>query len=468
MKKISFVLLILAANFLVISSQTTKCELILDELINKVEKEYPGFEQKTKNKILYNSFKEKMIQKSKNTPDSLCLKLLKEYLRFYRDNHLYITVNEKKSDKGNKEKYYEKIERPLKKCIQEISLINNNLEGIWKTRNYRLGIIEVDNKYHGFIIESNSDYWHPGQIKFKLHKNNKAEYYLHDHSLRECSYNLYEDCILFFEGLNSPFIKIKPRPVLSKSMITQKINEIEGFYIKKLSENTVLIKLSNFFYSNVNRIENLIDDNKNLLENCNYLIIDVRNNPGGTDQAYQKILPYICTNDIRIMGAEYYATPTLVNGLKKYMDGLSKDKNYDKDRKRIHKKIQIYKKHMYEFVNMDSSEYYTQEIHPAKQGPENVIILINGGTASSGENFAYKAKQSKKVKIVGTPSAGVLDYGSTRWAYIGNEYYKLSLPTFRSLRLPDYPIDNIGIQPDIYLNTNTKDLIKYAQNYLEN
>jgi hypothetical protein len=35
------------------------------------------------------------------------------------------------------------------------------------------------------------------------------------------------------------------------------------------------------------------------------------------------------------------------------------------------------------------------------------------------------------------------------------------------MRLPDYPIDNIGIQPDIFLDRFVNDWIEYAKNYLE-
>ncbi|MFW6257742.1 MAG: S41 family peptidase [Prolixibacteraceae bacterium] len=128
----------------------------------------------------------------------------------------------------------------------------------------------------------------------------------------------------------------------------------------------------------------------------------------------------------------------------------------------------IYKNNMYEFVNMDSSDVYIQEIEPVKESPENVVILINERTASAAESLTYRARQSKKVKIMGTPSGGVLDYGSTRWTDFGSDDYKLSIPTFRSLRLPEYPIDNIGLQPDIYLDESVTDWIQYARNYLEN
>jgi len=42
------------------------------------------------------------------------------------------------------------------------------------------------------------------------------------------------------------------------------------------------------------------------------------------------------------------------------------------------------------------------------------------------------------------------------------------LPTFRSLRLPEFPVDNIGIQPDIYMDRYIGDWTAYALEYLEN
>lgn len=68
---------------------------------------------------------------------------------------------------------------------------------------------------------------------------------------------------------------------------------------------------------------------------------------------------------------------------------------------------------------------------------------------------------------MGTPTYGAIDYASVRKFDFGCSEYKLYLPTFRSLRLPDYPIDNIGIQPDIYLDKTVEDWVQFAMDYLE-
>jgi C-terminal processing protease CtpA/Prc len=91
-----------------------------------------------------------------------------------------------------------------------------------------------------------------------------------------------------------------------------------------LTAKTTLIKLGNFSYTYVNTIEKMIEKNKTLLENSEFLIIDVRDNGGGTDNAYQKILPYLVTNSIRNVGVEYLASPTLISTTENYMQGLKK------------------------------------------------------------------------------------------------------------------------------------------------
>jgi len=70
--------------------------------------------------------------------------------------------------------------------------------------------------------------------------------------------------------------------------------------------------------------------------------------------------------------------------------------------------------------------------------------------------------------VLGTPTYGAVDYVSVREFKLDCENYTLYMPTIRMMRLPDYPLDNIGIQPDIYLDKYVEDWIEYARKYLEN
>ncbi|AOM80958.1 hypothetical protein BFS30_22230 [Pedobacter steynii] len=256
-----------------------------------------------------------------------------------------------------------------------------------------------------------------------------------------------------------------PQSNLTEEQIKRKIADFYGFGAKKLSGETMLITLPSFDYPFVDIITGLVANNRNLIEDCKNLIIDVRGNSGGTDDAYQILLPYIMSNSIRNMGVEYLASPTLVDGLKKYIKtaGDNKEKEIDM----VKRWVGLFEKNMGKFVNVKDSTFSLQKVVPSEKSPVNVVILTDKKVGSSAESFVMKAKQSKKVKIAGTVTSGGLDYAAARMFDFGCPEYLLQLPTYRSLRLPDYPIDNIGMQPDIYLDKNVKDWVQFALEYLE-
>jgi C-terminal processing protease CtpA/Prc len=164
------------------------------------------------------------------------------------------------------------------------------------------------------------------------------------------------------------------------------------------------------------------------------------------------------------MGVEFLATQTLIDGLEYYITTIEDTNEIEMYRR----EIDIYKKNMGQFVNTEDSDNTVQEVIATQKSPEYVVILTDKEVGSAAENFVMAAKQSKKVKVIGTPTYGVLDYGAARKFDFGCSEYELYLPGYRSLRLPEYPIDNIGVQPDIYLDKSVTDYVKFAKEYLEN
>lgn len=456
MKQIIIATLILVITISSFSQTDCDCEQALKQIIQKVETEYPGFNEKTKDKLIYNNYKESLLIKARDNKVPSCIELLRSYKDFFKDGHISIYQIE---EEQNVQKVDNKVAITQKDFQRHILNTIDPMEGIWKSGTYKVGIVKLNNEYQGFIIEADTAYWKVNEIKFRLFENGKANYYLRDHSLSEETYELVDGWILFFNY--SKYIKELPKPNLSESEIKSKINEIEGCYFKKVSEKTALLCLSSFEHNYVERIKKLLIDNKKEIENSENLIIDVRNNLGGTYDAYEGLFPYILTNNIRGLGMEFMATQTLINEIQGWYED-------EEGKKKAKEWISIFKKKMGEFVNIDTTDVSINEIKLAERSPKQVVILVNRRTASSGEAFVLDAKQSKKVKILGTPTYGALDYGSASFFDIGCKKYKIMMPTWRSLRLPDYPIDNIGIQPDIYMDKSVKDWVQYAVDYLEN
>ena len=471
MKKSIFTLLILAISISSFSQSDCNCEQALNQLIERVESDYPGFEEKTTYKLIYSNFKEGLKIKSQSVEESDCLDLLRTYLKYFKDGHITLMKTSDEAVVQTEEKdtkTYPKMEINLENFYEHISSSTDELEGVWKSGSYKVGIINKNNKYQAFIIESENKSWKTNEVKFSLMNDGKANYFMGDHSLREDNYELFDGTILSFKNIKSVFLKELPKPTLTENEIQTRLNKIEGFYFEKLTDKTVLLRISSFEHFNVERIEKLIDANINLIESCENFIIDVRDNHGGTDNAYEKLLPYICTNSIRSLSSEYLVTPTLIDGLQSWLDQTPDEERYMSDKKMVTGWIKLFKNHMGEFVDPDSTDVYITEVEIAEHSPEQVVILANKMTASSGENFVMRMKQSKKVKILGAPSYGALDYASARYFEFGCANYQLLLPTWRASRLPEYPIDNIGVQPDIYLDKSVEDWIHFAVDYVEN
>jgi len=84
--------------------------------------------------------------------------------------------------------------------------------------------------------------------------------------------------------------------------------------------------------------------------------------------------------------------------------------------------------------------------------PRRVGIIINDGNASSAEQFLLEARESSKTILFGNcNTAGVLDYSNAVEENLPSGRYSLTYPMTRSRRLPDHPIDNIGIAPDVII-----------------
>ncbi len=452
--------------------QNCSCETALTNLVSKIENEYPGFAEKTKDSLFYNSLKKELTAKSQKVNGEQCLEVLQQYVTFFKDRHIWILPNEqdKPLDAGKNEapKQLDINISEFKKRIQKSA---DKLEGIWKDENYTVGISKtVENQYTGFVIETKNQNWKPKEIKFQLDGKENVTYYLSDHSSFKDTYNVYEDNLLYINNLKSTFIKQDPNQKIDSVEVTKRINKLDGFYFEKLTEKSSLIRISSFNYPYVERIEKLIKDNIIAIENSENLIIDIRNNGGGTDGAYTKLLPLIATNPIRSVGIELLSTQGLIDGVTTYKNNLiAKDPEKNRDEiNEMERRLAIYKNNIGKFINIENKNVSIDTIQIANKSPKQIIVLANDKVASAGENFLLKAKQSKKVKVIGIPTSGVVDYANSYFFRFGCDNYRLLLPTYKSLRLPNYPIDNIGIQPDIYLDKTVTDWVKYAVGYLEN
>lgn len=474
MKKATSTFILLLFFFKLVSqSQECNCESTFHWMKKIFEENDAGFQYSLEQKEYenYELFNSQILGQIKQTKDvDSCQLLLNNWLHFFRTSHLGIYKIPNQKTETFKETYsgqeaddiiekfkdWEKVDVDLDDFTNYLNSKDSlGLEGIWDTEPYKLGIIKQNNTYLGFIIEADNVYWRKNQVKLKIYEDNgkmSSIFYYRDHRGETyTNVELFEDNYLMIGPIILYRHEMKEKSMLAENYLTA-ITTTEP-YFQKLNESTNLLRIPSFRLSYKPIIDSLINSHFNEITNTKNLIIDIRNNNGGSDISFENIIPLIYTNPIREIGVEYYST-TLNN--QRMLDFVN-DPSYgfDDDKKTWAKEsYEILNSNLGEYINLSESDCTIIKFDTIFQYPQNVGIICNQQNASAAEQFLYLSKQSKKVKLFGETTRGCLDVSNMYFINSPDNVFIFYYALTKSIRLPNYPIDDIGIQPDYYLDEN--------------
>jgi len=397
-----------------------------------------------------------------------CFKILHEWLRFFRSGHIAINpLNQPEirpaptDEKAIIEKYkdWEKMDVNLAAFNTYLSAKNSvDVEGVWTSGVYEIGIKKTGAEYVGFIIKADGVYWKEGQIKLRINSNNSATFYMRDHAAQH--FDSFQ--LIGKNTLEIGFTTLKrkfPEYETEKNIeLHYKAINAQSPFFERINETTTLLRIPSFEGSAQTEIDNLIESHKAEILKTPNLIIDVRNNGGGNDRCYYPLLPFIYTDTIRTVGVEFLSTPLNNQRMKKF--ATSTEYGFEEHEK---KEFQAYydklSNSIGEFVNLELSAVKKTSFDTIYPYPKNVGIIINGGDGSTTEQFLLAAKQSKKVKLFGTKTFGSLDFSNMNFVQSPCGEFELGYCLSKSYRVPDMAIDEVGIQPDYYID---KTVPKYS------
>ncbi|WPQ63787.1 S41 family peptidase [Chitinophaga sancti] len=226
---------------------------------------------------------------------------------------------------------------------------------------------------------------------------------------------------------------------------------------KILNDQTCLLTIPSARLEYKGIVDSLLVLHKDLLSKTSHFIIDVRENRGGSTLVFDNLLPYLYTNPIITEGAMVLATEENIHNLYEVTDYP----NVSDSMKAVFKKeAAALKAHIgreYQLWNNDTTTM--NQVFPY---PQKVSLLINHNVGSSTEMFVLKARQSKKVKLFGTHTAGVVDYSDVVPYMMPCTLFAFGVPSSRTLRMPAEVIDNIGIAPNVEIPADTTDWVQYV------
>ena len=440
-------------------SQTGDCIRDFDFLVQKIKADYPGYNEKVTSKTRQDllNLEQELRNKIQKYPDS-CRKYLSVYASWFRDNHLRIRRLNPLSVSNSNDKSAPKMYSANLDSI--IFSGSDPAEGIWHS--FRGDIVIIKSKTNNELIGVADSFRHykKNQVVFSLSK-------LADNEYNMISYPYYNSfkpengkASLRLEGKvlelhdDTQFVRKTNSSVSDDALLYSYFPEYPNgrniFPLAfKLSDSTFYLRITSF---EDDEAEVAVRKHWSEITSIPNLIIDIRGNGGGQDNFYQILADLIYTNPYESKGVEWYATR---NNIEMFETALKNGtlKNGEEGIRWTNALLNEMKKNVGGFVIQPMMAHdETVERDTVFPLPKRVGIIIDDGVASSAEQFLLDAKESSKVLLFGNcNTAGVLDYSNAVRENLPSHKYELIFPMTRSRRLPDHPIDNIGISPDVYI-----------------
>ncbi|ABC64937.1 S41 family peptidase [Erythrobacter litoralis] len=237
----------------------------------------------------------------------------------------------------------------------------------------------------------------------------------------------------------------------------------ESFAFKRLSDRTVLLRVPSFRTEYAEGFAALLEEHHEAIVSTPNLLIDLRGNEGGSDTMYERLMSYLFTRPIYQIGVELRDTPRNLAALQA---NVASGVYPDEVRGFVENVLSRAAASDAEWIPLSESAFEIVTYPQSYDLPRRVGILTEGA-GSSGDQFVMDARFSRKVTLLGRPTAGVIDYSNVITASAPSGDFDLAWPMTRSMRLPHEPIDTVGVPVDVPYPEGVTDQIGWAQDWLE-
>jgi C-terminal processing protease CtpA/Prc len=169
------------------------------------------------------------------------------------------------------------------------------------------------------------------------------------------------------------------------------------------------------------------------------------------------------TKPITIYGNEYRSSPGNIAFLKKALEDPAFPADWREEREGIIRRMEDTPGE--DVAGRPNHERILGEV---MEKPRTVAIIMDNYGASSTEEFLLMARQSDKVTLFGEPTLGCLDYANVRDVLLPSERRIAWIPLSKSSRLPENPIDETGVLPDVPIPDSVDDRVAFVMEYFQN
>ena len=437
-----------------------KCDCLkeLQFLEEKTEQNLPAYYDQVitaKREAAYQKHKQECNAIAAGLSDTTeCVYLVAKYISFFRDEHLFINYNDthypfswQKNDTVAMRAFFqhEKIYP-----IAAPGFEHDPVEGTWvsKDGNYTVQIAKNKEKlwdYTALILEGDKKFWTKGQLKFGLKQtgaNTFESIYLYPERKPRQLNAVLEGNTLTLGRTNIFYRKAQGKAITAVANDDATLSSKVEF--RSLSSKTNYLRIPSFEFDAHVPIDSVVKANLKSLISKPYLIIDVRNNPGGAFRSYQGLMPLIAHKKFMTDPSltRYYAGPDVIKYYidTKYLNSETKQDSLD-DEEVIAQML----KYKGGYTPAQASDTFT--VDTLYHYPLKVAIIANRLCASTTEGFMIQALESPKVKVYGENTMGAVTYGDWRSVPMPVLPIALSMGTQTSTYARYENMESVGVTP---------------------
>lgn len=454
-----------------LNAQDCGCIDNFNHMVSKVEKNYAGYADKVTqvNHSLFVHYTDSLGRIAARTDERNCVTVLRSWIKFFNDRHMTLAI--KGDNPGDSIRIRALFANAETQPISRDQLMRyldgqkdklDSLEGIWQNEDdaYQIAFIRDRQKkgqeFVGIILRADSVFWLPGQVKARVSKHGRT------YRMRYF-YNKYHDTITPILALARHTLNAGVAGIWRKVYPGDNGGEVSrGHYydplFRTLDNQTCLLVMPSFSLLAKPLIDSLIEQNRTVISQIKHLIVDLRNNTGGSVLCFQKLLPYLYTNPIITKGQSVMATDDNIKDLYSITDYPNISDSMETIFKNELKELQANRGGMYKLWKDD-----TLTMPTVLPYPKTISFIVNESSASAAEILLLKAKQSTKVTLYGRHSMGAIDYLDVASTPMPCQLYTLRYATSRTNRLPEEPLDNKGIEPDVEIPDNVVDWVEFVR-----
>ncbi len=241
---------------------------------------------------------------------------------------------------------------------------------------------------------------------------------------------------------------------------------------KTLESNIGYINIPQMYqYDDVEGLEDFIENTLKSFADTKALIIDIRNNPGGTRDLLKTFAHYIVQPEQSpwIANVAYLRTDSTILGDEASMSGrylysYNSDKLTDNDRNAIDQFNSNFELQKTFDTSKFSAPFY-MVLHNGKNlYTQPIYILVNENSFSAATVFTSAFKSLPNVKIIGETTDG--SSGNSRKLHLKNSNIRVKVSTMLSFQKNGKTLDGNGTIPDIVISADETQVLKGIDNQL--